>query len=151
MLAQSLEQQTLVEPQTSELRGRVPRRDYYMMPLISLATIIAMFVTAEVAARIFYPAKDYEECRVQGADDPREAKANCTVRAKVAEGPWVTYRMNECGFRTYASCAAKPANTIRLVTLGASMTMGKNVPLEQTWGERTGRAISEATGTQGRS
>jgi len=126
--------------------GRLARRDYYLLPLLSLATILFLFAAAEVSARIRYPEKEYEECRVQGATDPRRAKPNCTVNAKVAEGPWVTYSMNECGYRTPDSCGPKPANTLRIALLGASMTMGKNVPLDQTWGERLARRMAQISG-----
>lgn len=125
---------------------KLKRRDYFLIPLLSLATMTVMFGSAEVAARIRYPEKDYDECRVAGADDPRRAKPNCTVIAKVPEGPWVHYAMNECGYRTPDHCGPKPPGAFRIALMGASMTMAKNVPLEQSWGERTRRAVSQATG-----
>jgi hypothetical protein len=124
----------------------LPRRDYFLIPLLSLMTMLVMFGSAEVASRIKYPEKDYDECRVAGADDPRRAKPNCTVSAKVPEGPWVRYAMNECGYRTPDHCGPKPPGVLRIALMGASMTMAKNVPLEETWGERTRRAISRAAG-----
>jgi hypothetical protein len=126
--------------------GKLSKRDYWLLPLLSVATILFLFAAAELSARIRYPEKEYEECRVQGAIDPRRAKPNCTVNAKVAEGPWVTYAMNECGYRTPDSCGPKPANTLRIALLGASMTMGKNVPLDQTWGERLARKVTQMSG-----
>jgi hypothetical protein len=137
--------QELPETLGLQAKRKLPARDYWLIPFISLATLLVMFGAAELGTRLLYPEKDYEACRVQGETDPRRAKPNCTVRTKAPEGPWVTYSMNECGYRTSASCGPKAPGTIRLALLGASMTMGKNVPLEETWGERTARAVAEAT------
>jgi len=125
---------------------KLPRRDYFLIPLLSLMTALLMFGVAEIFTRAEYPKQDFDGCRVPGADDPRRAKPNCIVEAKVPESPWVTYKTNACGWRTDASCGPKLPGALRIALLGASMTMGENVPLEETWGERTGQAISKATG-----
>jgi hypothetical protein len=126
--------------------SKLSRRDYYLIPLLSLATVAVMFGAAEVGTRILYPYKEYDECRVTGATDPRRARPNCTVSAKVPEGPWVTYSMNSCGYRTPDSCGPKQPNVLRIALLGASMTMAKNVPLDESWGERTGHALAKISG-----
>ena len=128
------------------LRQQFSRRDYYLIPLVSLATIFLMLLGAEIGSRMAWPEKLYDECRVKGAEDPRRAKANCEVSTKAPEGPWISYITNACGWRTFATCGPKPSNTLRIATLGASMTMGKNVAINEIWPERLGAAIAASSG-----
>ncbi len=50
-----------------QIRALTSRRDWLILPLLSLATIILMFAAAEFTARILWPQVDLGSCFV---DDP---------------------------------------------------------------------------------
>jgi hypothetical protein len=121
----------------------LPRRDFILLPVLSLATIIAMFAGAELGTRIFWPAQSDDSCSIRGA---LENKPNCTVTGKAAEGPLTTYHYNECGYRTYDSCGPKPPGAFRICVLGTSVSEGFNVPYDQTFTSRAAHEIGRAAG-----
>jgi hypothetical protein len=124
----------------------LPRRDYLLLPLIGLATLTLMFAGAEGGARWIWPESGFSTCVAIDMVEGLREKPNCQERLKNAEGPWVSYHYNECGYRTYASCGPKPAGTIRIALLGSSISQGLEIPFDQTFGERAARQISRATG-----
>jgi hypothetical protein len=128
-------------------RPKLSRRDYVLVPLLSILTIIAMLGAAEIGTRLVWTAHDDDDsCFFKDRAGLLRAKPNCTVHMKIAEGPWVVYRFNACGYRTDAPCGAKPPGALRIVLLGSSVSEGLNVPYEQTFGARTARALTAATG-----
>jgi hypothetical protein len=112
---------------------RLPKRDRILLPALSLLTILLMFGVCEILARVFWPTEYSATCNVDDAVDGDRFKPNCTVRAKIAEGPWITYHYNECGYRSATSCGPKPPGTIRIAILGSSMSQALHVPYDQTF------------------
>lgn len=127
------------------VRSRL-KSDYLVLPLLSLTTVAFMFVAAEAGSRVFWPAEETDTCLIKVASGDNRMKPNCTDRLKNAEGPWVTYHYNECGYRSYDSCGPKPAGTIRIALLGSSISQGFYIPYEQTFAQRTAAALSQRTG-----
>jgi hypothetical protein len=78
----------------------------------------------------------------KGASLPLQ-KANCVSYFKNAEGPLVEYRYNECGFRSVKPCGPKPRDTVRVVLIGTSITMGLYVPADETFPARTEKALNQ--------
>jgi hypothetical protein len=123
----------------------LPRRDYFLIPLISIATVALMFVAAEVVCRVIWVSDDRNVCRV-----PDESpvgyhyKSNCAARSKSAEGQWVSYRYNDCGYRSDTSCKAVPAGAARIAIIGASVSQALNIPDEQTYYAITAASLSHA-------
>lgn len=125
----------------------VSRRDYIMVPVLIIATAAVMFAAAEIGTRIAFPAhEDYTTCVTEDKSGTFHSVPNCSVTTKIAEGPWVTYKYNECGYRTNDSCGSRQPGTLRIAFIGASITQGYHVPLEQTFPEETAKAIASATG-----
>jgi len=118
---------------TTAVGRALPRRDYIILPLISLLTVLVLLAASEVCARIFWPAQPANSCLVLDAVDGNRYKTNCTSRSKIAEGPWTTSNYNECGYFSVTSCKTKPANAVRIVILGSSIGQGIRVPYEQTF------------------
>jgi hypothetical protein len=112
---------------------RLPKRDYIILPLLSLMTILVMFVASEVCTHIFWPARPEDPCLVLDPVMGNRHKSNCTARSKIAEGPWTTSVYNECGYLSATSCKTKPTGAVRIVILGSSIGMGIRVPYEQTF------------------
>ncbi len=125
----------------------LPRRDFFLLPLVALGTVLVMLGGAEAAARVMFAERGEFTCgdpKTPGA--PNHQTPNCVTSVKSAEGPEVEYRFNECGFRSTAACGAKPAGTLRVVLIGTSITMGYQVPNEETFAVRTERALRQVCG-----
>jgi hypothetical protein len=120
---------------------RLSRRDYIVLPLLSLITIGFLVTACEVGARIIRPRVEEDSCLVRSSIGVR-FRPNCTSPLKAAEGPWTTDHYNECGYRTMAHCGPKPAGTVRIVLLGSSMTHGSYVPYDETFAARMGDALA---------
>ena len=127
---------------------KLPARDYILIPLTSLLTIACMVVIAEMSSRAIWPEQTLNTCVEKDQFGILHAKPNCTSETKTAESPWVSYHFNACGYRTDAACGPKPAGAIRIVMLGSSISEGLHVVYDQTFAERTAKALEKATGRQ---
>ncbi len=119
---------------------RLPRRDYILLPLISLITIIAMIAAAETVSRVIWPDYTLDPCSLPGG----HYKPNCSVKQKTMEGPSYLLSFNECGYRTLAPCGPKPSGHIRAALLGSSFALGFGVPYEDTFAVKTEQQLSRA-------
>src|ERR1700690_3263813 len=99
--------------------GTFAKRDYFLIPLISVLTVIAMLAIAEVLTRTVWNAHEEDSCVIIGDPiDGYRIKPNCTARTKSAEGTWATYHFNECGYRSNTSCGPVAPGTLRIAILG---------------------------------
>lgn len=115
---------------------RLPRRDYVLLPLLSLLTVLLMFGAAETISRLTFVERERDACM---APDPllgTRFRPNCTSRVKAAEGPWVENHYNDCGYRTPEPCGPKPAGGTRIAVLGSSMAQGYLVRYPETFAAR---------------
>jgi hypothetical protein len=110
--------------------GKLSRRDFIILPLISIITIVVMLCGVEFAAHLAWVDHRQDSCLDVSV---MHYKANCYSRTKVFEGPWVENRYNECGYRTKEPCGPTPAGTIRVAVLGTSYAEGFSVPYEETY------------------
>jgi hypothetical protein len=123
-------------------RTGLSKRDYILLPLVSLLTILSLFGASELLTRAIWKEQKMDSCTV---DDPLVGvhfKSDCVARTKNAEGPWTTYQYNECGYRSATSCGPKPPGTIRIAILGSSVSQGLYVPYEQTYFARAASELS---------
>jgi hypothetical protein len=122
--------------------ARLPKRDYIVLPLISLLTVLFMLGASEIFTRMVWTQQETNACFVRDPTVGNHFKSNCTSRTKNAEGAWTTYHFNECGYRSATSCGPKPAGSIRIVIVGSSVSMGLYIPYEQTYFVRISRELS---------
>ena len=122
--------------------GRLPRRDLFLLPLLGVLTIVVMFGVSETVTRLLWPWEYSDACNVQDVTQGLRFKPNCTVRGKIPEGPWITYRYNECGYRSENSCGPKPPGTIRIAILGSSMSQALHVQYEDAFFSRAATGLS---------
>jgi hypothetical protein len=120
----------------------LPKRDFILLPLFSFLTILMMFGASEILTRLIWPAHYSEACNIDDPVGGDRFKPNCTVRAKIAESPWITYRYNECGYRSADSCGPKPPGTIRIAILGSSMSQAFHVQYEEAFFSRAATVLS---------
>ena len=129
-----------------EASWRLPRRDYFLLPLIFIATIIVLLVAGEASARLIYVQDDdVEPCEYLTPGGYRYHPF-CTSRTKVWEGPWVTQHFNACGYRTAESCGPRPAGSLRVVVVGSSTSRGALVNYDQSFAGRASAALSKMCG-----
>ncbi len=126
-------------------KKELSKRDYIIVPLLIAATVVVMLGLTELGTRAFWPEQPVDKCTYQDRFGIFHAVPNCTSTTKIAEGPAVTYHFNSCGYRTFDDCGAKPPGAIRIVLLGSSNSEGLHVPYDQTFADRTAKAIAKAT------
>jgi hypothetical protein len=110
----------------------LPRRDLWLLPLISLLTLAITLGAAEVFARVFWPEQPNDTCAVPDPNLGYRTKPNCSSVMKAAEGPWYTNQYNECGYRSPQSCGPVRAGTRRIALMGSSVAEGLHVPYPDT-------------------
>ncbi len=125
-----LQQIESVKPGTelaSESR-RLPRRDLWLLPALSLLTIISMFGISEIIARALWPHAPEDACAIPHAGRRSGFRAHCESNTRVAESSLIHNTYNDCGYRTRESCGLKPPQTIRVAVLGSSFSYGYMTP-----------------------
>ena len=70
----------------------LPRRDWIVLPMLALVTVLVMACLAEGITRVVWPETGVDACIM--ASDGEKPKANCSGLSKSAEGPWVETRYN---------------------------------------------------------
>ena len=112
------------------------KRDSFLLPLVSLLTLVIVFFTAELGSRLLWKTYGTNLCMTQ---DPRLVvnwTPNCVAHVKGLETTPAVYRFNECGFRSTRSCHAKPQGEFRLVAIGSSNVFGYWLDVEDTFPDR---------------
>jgi len=122
--------------------SRLSRRDVMILPSLSLLTIILLLLGSEATARHFFASDERDSCTVSDANIGSNFRHNCTSRMKIAEGAWVTYRYNDCGYRSGASCGPKPPGSSRISLIGSSASKGEYVDYDETFATRTAAALT---------
>jgi hypothetical protein len=121
----------------------LPKRDYILLPLIVLATIVLLLGCGEILARVFWAEHLDNACAYQTPLGKR-FRANCSSPEKAVEGPWTTSVDNECGYRTTESCVVRGPDQLRVVVLGSSAARGALVAYEHTFAARASAALTGA-------
>jgi hypothetical protein len=134
-----------MSPRDPPERDKLPRRDFFILPLLSIMTIAFLWGAAEVIARLTFRESGIESCGLPGAL-PGRMKPNCISLRKAAEGPEVEMSYNDCGYRTKESCGTRPEGVLRIALLGASTTAGYKVPFEETFGQRVSATLTRDCG-----
>jgi hypothetical protein len=125
------------------MSNRLPRRDYVLLPLLSVVTMLVLFGIAEAASRLLFVEQKHDRCEVADARLGHRYRPDCTSRTKASEGPWVTNHYNQCGSRAPAPCGPKPADTTRVAVIGSSVAEGYLVPYEQSFAARTANILTQ--------
>lgn len=129
--------------------AKLPLRDWLLLPLLSLLTMLALILVPEESGRKLFPAEagSMSPCIVKG-NAPTETRAipNSVCHYKTLDSPMVEYRFNACGHRTDMKCGVKPDGAYRIVVVGSSMTMGSGVRVEDAFATTLPAALSQRTG-----
>jgi hypothetical protein len=128
----------------------VRRRDWLLLPAVSLLTICFLAFSAEVLSRWLFPETQVGFQNCFATNDPTgDAAVNpdsvCWEQTPESTSK-VEYRFNRRGHRAGAELSPKPPGTYRIVLIGSSLTQGLFVPREKTFAALLPTALSMDTG-----
>ena len=137
------------EPEAGKgLKSR--RRDWILLPGLSLLTICLMAVSAELLSRRFFPISQVGFQNCFATNDPTgdaPVKPNSVCWEQTAESTLkAEYRFNSRGDRSGAELSPRPPGTYRIVLIGSSLTQGLFVPREKTFAALLPEELSRETG-----
>jgi hypothetical protein len=126
------------------------RRDWILLPALSLLTICFMAVSAELLSRWLYPVTQVGFQNCFATNDPTgdaAVKPNSLCWEQTPESTLkVEYRFNRRGHRAGAELNPKPPGVYRIVLIGSSFTQGLFVPREKTFATLLPEELSMETG-----
>jgi hypothetical protein len=130
-------------------RPKLPRRDWLLLPLLSLVTIFLIAISSEGIARHAFPGPQlwFNNCFI--SNNPSTgllAIPNAVCSEEGLETKLVEHRFNGCGHRTDLPCGPKPPGVFRIVMLGSSFSMGYRVPDDEAFATLLPRDLSKETG-----
>lgn len=123
-------------------RQRLPRRDLWLLPLVSVLTVVLMAAVGELGCRALFPASEGTGCRVRDPVLGYRNRPDCSDTLKAFEGEAVVNRYNDCGYRTAQSCKPDPAGSSRVAIIGSSVGAGHFVSYEDSLGAQIGERLT---------
>jgi hypothetical protein len=129
--------------------AKLPRRDWILLPTLSLLTICLLAGSVELYGRQKFARLPSvgENCLL--LDDPSNGARgipNCVIWEKIPEGKLTEYRFNSSGYRNNADFGPKSPGTYRIVMVGTSVAAGFRVPQAQTVSALLPTELSRRTG-----
>ena len=141
----SIHKYKLAEITRHHLEESLPSRDWWLLPGISILTIIFMLSVSEVGARAIWPAVGEDVCsNFEGVNG--RFRPNCKSKVKTPVGPWIENAYNECGYRTAQSCRPKEKGNLRVAVLGTSFAYGFDVPYTSVYSTLEGQSLERKCG-----
>ena len=134
------------ESSASEKEAKLPKRNFFFLPAISLLTVLTILIASEGVCRVIWPEETDDPCVVSDPIFHAHFRPNCKSRTKPAEGPWSDNSYNECGYRTLESCGPKRPGTIRVGVIGASFSYGYGSPYADAYTTLTAKALTRQCG-----
>lgn len=129
--------------------AKLPRRDWIVLPLLSIATMAVVIVVLVIAShRLFRrPMATLERCLIRNDRSTGiRTIPNSTCSEQLAESDLVNYEFNSCGHRAGVECGPKAPGTFRIVAVGSSFSFGSHVQREQTFAALLPAELSRRTG-----
>jgi hypothetical protein len=126
------------------------RRDWVLLPAMSILTICLLATSTELLSRWLYPSTQVGFQNCFATDDPTgdaAVKPDSVCWEQIPESNLkVEYRFNRRGHRAGAELSPKPPGTYRIVLIGSSMAQGLFVPREKTFAALLPEELSMQTG-----
>jgi hypothetical protein len=141
-----------VESPETVLETKLPRRDWFLLPMLSLLTICLTILCTELIARslLDFPNESgdgLKDCIVfKGPTAGFHGVPNSVCWEKTDESAPVEYRFNSCGHYTSLECGPKPAGTYKIVVVGSSDAMGLTVQPKETLAALLPKELEQRTG-----
>lgn len=126
------------------------RRDWLLLPAVSLLTVCFLATSAELLSRLVYPSTQVAFQNCFAMNDPTgeaAVKPNSVCWEQIPESySKVEYRFNREGHRSSGELSPKSPGMYRIVLIGSSMTFGLFVPREKTFAALLPEELSVETG-----
>lgn len=119
-------------PNRHPAMGGLPYRDLWLLPLVAILTVVALFAGAEAVARLAWPEQLTNACRTPDPVLGFRYRPNCVSVMKTPEGPWYSSTYNACGYRSDEPCGPLPPGRRRIALIGSSLSEGYLVPYDDT-------------------
>jgi hypothetical protein len=129
--------------------AKLPRRDWFLLPLISLSTICLLAVCTEVTLRRLVPAEQSTLPSCMIVDDATtgvRGRPDSVCTGDQFESGHVEYKFNGSGHRAGFELGPKTAGTFRIVLAGTSTPFGDYVRQEKTIAALLPAELSARTG-----
>jgi hypothetical protein len=129
--------------------ARLPRRDWIILPALGFLTICLILVCTELTGLWMFPRNKtpVQDClNLHSLSTGVQAIPNCTVWARIPEGPLVENKLNSCGHRAGVECGTKSSSAYRIVLMGGSMAFGYGVSRENSFAAQLPVQLSHLTG-----
>src|SRR5579871_4032331 len=130
----------MIQPASSAVAERpgqaMGRRDWLLLPLIALISLIVVGGTSEFASRRIFSLGGEGIAACVVANDPvtgMRGVPNSVCHDKHYESHLTEYHFNGCGHRTTMQCAAPPDGAFRVVMAGSSFTAGARVQARESF------------------
>ena len=133
----------------------LPHRDWVLLPMLSLLTIVALLLLFRWIAVKEFPEstpagyRSVYEC-VNGVGTNQLSGLGGIARAdcwgNMSDTPLTEYRLNGRGHRAGAEYSPKAAGAYRIVMIGSSFAIGEGVPVEETIAPRLADDLQRETG-----
>jgi hypothetical protein len=133
----------------NEREKKLPRRDWILLPLLSLMSIALLaFVSNQIARRMFADSGTLGEACMVPNRDPTILGGipNSACWEKIPEGKLIEYRLNSSGYRADVEFGPKLDGTYRIVIVGSSFAIGARTPIEKAFATRLPEEIRQRTG-----
>jgi len=134
----------------SQKEAKLPRRDWFLLPLISLLTICLIAALTDLVSRIEFGSghakTGFSDCMLADPASGVRAIPNSVCRDQGYEGELTEYRFNSCGYRAGLECEPKAPGTYRIVMIGSSFVMGDRVASNKTLATLLPAELSQQTG-----
>lgn len=133
---------------TNPPEGKLPRRDWILLPGLGLLTIGLIAGSVELLARrvLAVSSESKTSCIIHDASKGVRGVPNSVCWEKLPESENVEYKYNRCGDRAGMECGPKAAHTYRIVMQGSSIAAGYTLQINKTIGALLPIELSEKTG-----
>ncbi len=130
-------------------KAKLSRRDWILLPLLSVLTIgiIAGAIETIAEQKFSNPKTSMGTCFVM--DDPKTGVRgipNSVCSHKVPETEPTEYRFNSSGYRADTEFGPKAPGTYRIVLTGSSVALGEQMQREKTFAALLPEELSQQTG-----
>lgn len=131
------------------LEEKLSRRDWFLLPALSLLTIAVIVGCTETLARRSFGVSttSLDSCLV--LNDPATGVRgipNAVCLEKIPETQMVEYKFDCEGYRNEEPCGSRAPGAYRVALIGSSIAMGNRVPVEQTLATTLPHELSRRVG-----
>ncbi|WP_426527887.1 hypothetical protein [Bradyrhizobium sp. McL0615] len=133
------------------LEEKLSRRDWFLLPALSLLTIAVIVGFTETLARRSFGVSttSLDSCLVlNDAATGVRGIPNAVCLEKIPETQMVEYKFDCAGYRNDKPCGSRTPGAYRIALIGSSIAMGNRVPIEQTLATSLPEELSRRVGRQ---